>query len=144
LRNRASRVARPRTSGSTPLAAGSSVPVWPMRGSPSTRRRHATTSCDVGPAGLSMTSKPSMELRNQIVITKPRRSRRVHEGFLVQKRIVSLRVLRAFVMNSRLEDFGTRGALDGVLDLLDEELPERVDAARDRAAGGILVTAAAE
>src|SRR4029077_21274179 len=61
LRNRARRVARPSTSGSTPLAAGSSVPVWPIRRSPSTRRMIATTSCEVGPVGLSMTSRPSID-----------------------------------------------------------------------------------
>src|SRR5438034_4103209 len=58
LRKRASRVARPTTSGSTPLAAGSSVPVWPMRRSPRRRRIRSTTSWDVGPEGLSMTRRP--------------------------------------------------------------------------------------
>jgi hypothetical protein len=60
LRNCASRVARPSTSASTPVAAGSSVPVWPMRRSASARRTRATTSCDVGPAGLSTTNRPSI------------------------------------------------------------------------------------
>ena len=41
--------------------AGSSVPVWPMRRSPSARRTRATTSCEVGPAGLSTTSRPSID-----------------------------------------------------------------------------------
>ncbi len=59
LRNEASRVARPITRGRTPVASGSSVPVWPMRLRPSARRTRATTSCDVGPAGLSMTRTPS-------------------------------------------------------------------------------------
>src|SRR5579864_3256195 len=59
--NRARRVARPMTSGRTPVAAGSRVPVCPMRRSRSTRRRRATTSCDVGPAGLSMTNRPSID-----------------------------------------------------------------------------------
>src|SRR5439155_12066425 len=61
VRNCASRVARPRTSGRTPVAAGSSVPVWPMRRSPRTRRMRATTSCEVGPAGLSTISRPSID-----------------------------------------------------------------------------------
>src|SRR5712691_12733085 len=61
LRNCASRVARPRTSARTPVAAGSSVPVWPILGSRSARRTRATTSCDVGPAGLSMISRPSID-----------------------------------------------------------------------------------
>src|SRR5258706_68271 len=38
LKKRASLVARPSTSGNTPLAAGSSVPVWPIRRSARTRR----------------------------------------------------------------------------------------------------------
>ena len=42
----ASRVAWPRTSGSTPDACGSSVPVWPMRLTPSDRRAQTTTSCE--------------------------------------------------------------------------------------------------
>src|SRR5579871_144997 len=92
-RNRASRVARPTTSGSTPVASGSSVPVWPIRRSRSARRTRATTSCDVGPTGLSMTSRPS---------------------------------------------------INGALDLLDEDLLQRVDTAARRASGGVLVPAAAE
>ena len=52
-RNCASRVARPTTSGSTPVASGSSVPVWPMRGRRSARaharddvvRRRARPAC---------------------------------------------------------------------------------------------------
>src|SRR5262245_9848742 len=59
--NRARRVARPTTSGSTPLAFGSSVPVWPIRRSRSTRRMRATTSCEVGPVGLSTTNRPSID-----------------------------------------------------------------------------------
>jgi len=34
------------------------VPEWPIRLVPSWRRATATTSCDVGPAGLSTTAKP--------------------------------------------------------------------------------------
>src|SRR5262245_37518529 len=49
------------TSGSTPVAAGSSVPVWPTRRSPRTLRIRATMSCEVGPAGLSTTSNPSID-----------------------------------------------------------------------------------
>ena len=60
LRNRDSRVARPSTSGSTPLAAGSSVPVCPIRRSRRARRARATTSWELGPAGLSTTSRPSI------------------------------------------------------------------------------------
>src|SRR5689334_8489226 len=90
---RASRVALPSTSGSTPLAAGSSVPVCPIRRSPIARRTRATTSCEVGPAGLSMTNRPS---------------------------------------------------IDRCLDLVDEDLLQGVDRARDAAAGRVLVAAAAE
>src|SRR5262245_4065334 len=61
LRNRASRVARPRTSGRTPLAEGSSVPGCPMRRSPNARRTRATTSCEVGPTGLLSTIRPSID-----------------------------------------------------------------------------------
>ena len=59
VRNCTSRVARPQASGSTPVASGSSVPVWPMRDSWRARRAAATTSCDVRPGGLSMTITPS-------------------------------------------------------------------------------------
>src|SRR5215211_127982 len=62
--NAASRVARPTTSGNTPVASGSSVPVWPIRSMPSARRTTATTSCEVGPAGLSMTRTPSLGTRH--------------------------------------------------------------------------------
>ena len=56
-------MARPMTSGSTPVAKGSSVPVWPTFGEPIARRTTATTSCEVGPAGLSMTRTPFMITR---------------------------------------------------------------------------------
>jgi hypothetical protein len=59
-KNCASRVARPTSSTSTPVAKGSSVPVCPTRFSRSTRRARATTSCEVQPSGLSMMSMPSM------------------------------------------------------------------------------------
>src|SRR5580765_2593800 len=61
LRNCARRVARPTTSGRTPVAAGSSVPVWPTRRSRRARRTRATTSCEVGPDGLSTTNRPSID-----------------------------------------------------------------------------------
>src|SRR6188508_3755448 len=57
---RARRVARPTTSGRTPLAIGSRVPVWPTRRSFRTRRTKATMSWDVGPDGLSTMSRPSI------------------------------------------------------------------------------------
>src|SRR3954470_1294180 len=90
---RARRVARPMTSGRTPLAIGSRVPVWPTRRSPRTRRTQATMSWEVGPGGLSTMSRPS---------------------------------------------------IDRFLDLLEEQLLEGIDGARDAAAGRVLVTAAAE
>src|SRR3989441_11433525 len=52
-------VALPKHNTSTPVAAGSSVPVWPTLGIPSSVRARATTSWDVHPAGLLMTSTPS-------------------------------------------------------------------------------------
>src|SRR2546425_3066420 len=52
-------VALPKHNTSTPVAAGSSVPVWPTLGIPSSVRARATTSWDVQPAGLLMTSTPS-------------------------------------------------------------------------------------
>ncbi len=54
-----SRVARPRNTGSTPAAKGSSVPPWPTRRVDDRRRTRPTTSCDVGPEGLATTSTPS-------------------------------------------------------------------------------------
>ena len=41
------------------MAKGSSVPPWPTRRTPVRRRTRATTSCDVGPAGLAATRMPS-------------------------------------------------------------------------------------
>src|SRR5207244_2517356 len=57
-RKRASRVAFPTQTGSTPLANGSSVPVCPARRVPSARRTRSTTSWEVGPTGLSTTRTP--------------------------------------------------------------------------------------
>src|SRR4051812_45707251 len=59
-RNCASLVASPRQIGSTPEAAGSSVPPCPTRRNPAARRTRRTTSNDVGPIGLSITSTASM------------------------------------------------------------------------------------
>src|SRR5436309_14007270 len=55
MRYSAIRVALPRHNTSTPVAAGSSVPVPPTFDIPSSVRALATTSCDVHPAGLLMT-----------------------------------------------------------------------------------------
>ena len=64
IRNCASRVAWPTTSGSTPVASGSSVPVWPMRcvaeRAPRRARRRRARS---GPAGLSTSRTPFMSGR---------------------------------------------------------------------------------
>ena len=43
---------------SSPVAKGSSVPAWPTARSPRARRTRSTTSWDVGPAGLSISSPP--------------------------------------------------------------------------------------
>ena len=43
---------------SRPLASGSRVPQWPTARSRSTLRADLTTSCEVGPVGLSMSSAP--------------------------------------------------------------------------------------
>ncbi len=45
---------------SNPVANGSSVPAWPTRRSPVSRRTRSTTSWLVIPAGLSMRRKPSI------------------------------------------------------------------------------------
>ena len=42
------------------MANGSSVPAWPVWTPPSERRTAATTSCEVSPAGLSISSTPSI------------------------------------------------------------------------------------
>src|SRR2546421_11696791 len=44
--------------GSTPVANGSSVPAWPTRCAPVSRRRRLTTEKDVSPAGLSKLRTP--------------------------------------------------------------------------------------
>src|SRR5438132_12463745 len=51
--------ARPTRTTSSPVANGSSVPAWPVRGPPSARLTAATASCEVIPAGLSIKSTPS-------------------------------------------------------------------------------------
>src|SRR5205085_12337284 len=48
----ARRVARPTSTGSTPVASGSSVPAWPTRFWPASLRTLATTSCEVQPLRL--------------------------------------------------------------------------------------------
>src|SRR5262245_29633172 len=54
-----SRVATPTQSTSTPVASGSSVPVWPMRVPRGNQRcARSTASREVMPPGLSSTSKP--------------------------------------------------------------------------------------
>src|SRR3982751_3928906 len=57
--NVASRVARPSSSTSRPVANGSRVPRCPMLRSPKILRTCWTTSCEVMPAGLSTSSSPS-------------------------------------------------------------------------------------
>src|SRR3954469_6412697 len=60
MRKRWTRVARPTSTSSRPVANGSSVPAWPtLTPAPSCRRTRATTSCDVTPAGLSTSRTPS-------------------------------------------------------------------------------------
>src|SRR5262245_36428959 len=108
LRNCDSRVARPTTTSSTPVAAGSSVPVCPTRFSRSSRRTRDTTSCEVGPAGLSTMSRPSI------------------------------------VSGDVLAGLGGIHGRDRLIDPLDEQLLQRVDRPAHRAAGGVLVAAAAE
>src|SRR5450432_1948381 len=54
------RVARPVSSTSSPVAKGSRVPACPMRFSPSARRATLTTSWEVMPAGLSTRSSASI------------------------------------------------------------------------------------
>src|SRR5262245_40501919 len=61
-RNVARRVALPIIRTRRPVAIGSSVPACPIRLSPRARRAVATTSCDVGPSGLSIRSTPSTTL----------------------------------------------------------------------------------
>src|SRR5438876_6590280 len=46
------------TRGNTPVASGSSVPKCPTERCPKMRRTRLTTSCEVRPAGLSMTRTP--------------------------------------------------------------------------------------
>src|SRR5205809_187005 len=52
-------VARPSTMMSRPVALGSSVPQWPTFLISKRRRMAPTTSCEVGPTGLSISSAPS-------------------------------------------------------------------------------------
>src|SRR5205823_8298393 len=59
MRKRCTRVARPTSTSSSPVANGSSVPAWPVRLRPSDRRTRATTSCEVVPGGLSARMRPS-------------------------------------------------------------------------------------
>src|SRR2546423_10669932 len=61
-KNCARRVARPITSGSTPVAIGSSVPRCPTFLVCASRRMRLTTSWDVHPDGLSTTITPSLKV----------------------------------------------------------------------------------
>src|SRR4051794_32397000 len=59
MRKRCTRVARPTSTSSSPVANGSSVPAWPtFTPRPSRLRTEATTSCDVTPAALSGSGTP--------------------------------------------------------------------------------------
>src|SRR5688572_13606668 len=58
-RNRINRVALPNATRSSPVAKGSSVPVWPAFTPPRARRTIATTSWELTPAGLSTSNTPS-------------------------------------------------------------------------------------
>src|ERR1051325_3043615 len=67
MRKRCTRVARPTSTSSRPVANGSSVPAWPtFTARPSRRRTLATTSCEVTPAGLSTRRTPSVK-RSQLL-----------------------------------------------------------------------------
>src|SRR6185436_9025418 len=86
MRKRCTRVARPTSTSSSPVANGSSVPAWPtFVPFPSRRRTCATTSCEVTPAGLSKRMTPStgrsLELRGNLLAQErhqlvPRQRRR--------------------------------------------------------------------
>src|SRR5258705_5632920 len=59
MRNRENLVASPKTSGNSPVAKGSSVPVWPPFSEPSARFARASARVEVRPAGLSRRRTPS-------------------------------------------------------------------------------------
>src|SRR5260370_33291841 len=56
--NSANRVGDSKRSGRTPVASGSSVPAWPTRWAPVSRRRRLTTAKEVSPAALSTLRTP--------------------------------------------------------------------------------------
>src|SRR5687768_12500050 len=86
--------------GNTPVANGSRVPVWPALRTPSARRTRSTTSCEVGPAGLSTTMTPWMsavDARGLILVVFGRGCgsggggvRRLHLGEKARDAIVGL------------------------------------------------------
>src|SRR5688500_3171887 len=86
--------------GSTPVAKGSSVPVCPALRMPSARRTRSTTSCEVGPAGLSTTITPcatALPSRGLFLVVFARRRRgrgggvrRLHLGEEPRDAIVGL------------------------------------------------------
>ena len=123
MRKRCTRVARPTSTSSRPVANGSSVPAWPTRGRPAlgcppvasrtARRAAATTSCEVGPGGL-------VDEEDTVHGTAPRRRgvrRRLRAGFSTRICPHHRRVQRADV-GDRARAAGDEGERAAGQDLL--------------------------
>jgi len=105
-------VAGPMAMTSTPLASGSSVPAWPVFAPPAFRLTNSTTSIEVGPSGLSMTSMPERSGPNVRLVVEG------IGGMFGRSTSIVLRPDRVCVIHYLLSRTGVRVAEGAALEML--------------------------